>query len=256
MTMDTHDTIAELLGVYALDAVEPDEAVRVEAHLATCAACRTEVDEHREVAALLAETGTAPPPALWDRIQAGISVEDAAPAGAQVIPLRPRRQVMAPLAAAAAAAVMVGLVAVQTARVTNLQTELTATESRVEQLELAIASGDLEPFIEAALADPGTVTVTLASRRPGVSGTVILLADGTGLLADHTLAPLPADRTYQLWAIQDGRVISAGLLGSDPGVVPFHVDLERLDGLVITEEEAGGVPVSEQGAVAAWIDEA
>jgi anti-sigma factor RsiW len=255
MTMDTHDTMAEFLGVYALDAVEPDERVIIEAHLVTCAACRTEVDEHREVAALLAEAGTAPPPALWDRIQAGISVEDAAPAEAQVIPLRPRRPVMAPLAAAAAAAVMVGLVAVQTARVTDLQSELVASESRVEQLELAIASGDLEPFIEAALADPGTVTVSLASEN-GVSGTIVLLPDGTGLLADHTLAPLPADRTYQLWAIQDGRVISAGLLGNDPGVVPFHVDLERLDGLVITEEEAGGVPVSEQGAVAAWIDEA
>ncbi|MFO7549168.1 MAG: anti-sigma factor [Acidimicrobiia bacterium] len=254
MSMDTHDTIAELLGVYALDAVEPDERASVEAHLAMCAACRTEVDEHREVAAVLAETGTAPPVALWDRIQAGISVEAAAPTEAEVIPLRPPRRMLAPLAVAAAASVMVGLVAVQTARVTNLQSELAASQSQVEQLELAIASGDLEPFIEAALADPGTVTVSLGSES-GVSGTVVLLADGTGLLTDHNLAPLNGDRTYQLWAIQDGRVISAGLLGNDPGVVPFHVDLARLDGLVITEEEAGGVPVSEQGAVAAWIDE-
>lgn len=255
MTMDTHETIAGLLGVYALDAVEPDERVRVEAHLTTCAVCRKEVDAHREVAALLAETGTAPPVELWDRIQAGISVVEAVPTGAEVIPLRPHRRVMAPLAAAAAAAVMVGLVAIQTARVTSLQTDLAASESRVEELQLAIASGDLEPFIEAALADPGTVTVSLAADGQAL-GTVILLADGTGLLADHDLTPLPADRTYQLWAIQDGRVISAGLLGNDPGVIPFHVDLERLDGLVITEEEAGGVPVSEQGAVAAWIDEA
>ncbi len=96
-------------------------------------------------------------------------------------------------------------------------------------------------------------------RLTGEAGdvvTIVMLPDGTGIVLSSSLLPLDTDRTYQLWAIQDGAVISAGLLGTDPGHVPFHVDPSRLDGLVITEERAGGVPVSGQPAVAAWFPEA
>lgn len=254
MNDTTHSHISELLGAYALDAVDPDERLAVERHLPTCEECRAEVDGHLAVAALLADGGAAPSTALWGRIEAGITAAEAGEA--RVVPLPRRRSRVAPVAVAAAAALLVGLVGVQTARVGSLQTQLTAAEGRVEQLELAIASGTLETFAGELRDDPDLTRVALGAEDGAVSGTVILLPDGTGLLTDHELAPLPGDRTYQLWAIQDGRVISAGLLGSDPGVVAFHVDLERLDGLVITEEIAGGVAVSEQPPLAAWLADA
>src|SRR5687767_15186390 len=74
----THDQISELLGAYSLDAVDPDERELVEAHLLTCARCRAEVADHREVASLLAHSGSDAPEGLWDRI-AG-SLEEAPPA--------------------------------------------------------------------------------------------------------------------------------------------------------------------------------
>lgn len=246
-----HTDIAELLGAYALDAVDDRERALVEAHLDECDECRWEVDEHLGVAAMLGDTGSAPPIALWNRIEAGIATAESE--GGRVVPLAPRRSRMVPLAAAAAAAVLVGLVGVQTARLGSTQAELAASEGRVQQLELALASGSLDAIAEQLAGDPGVTTVALGADDGSASGTVLLLPDGTGLLADHDLAPLPADRTYQLWAIQDGRVISAGLLGSDPGVVAFHIDPALLEGLVITEEVAGGVAVSEQPPLAAWL---
>ncbi|MGH9088659.1 MAG: zf-HC2 domain-containing protein, partial [Acidimicrobiales bacterium] len=67
-----HDAVAELLGAYALDAVDPDEAQVVADHLAECPRCRAEVDELRAVAAALGNAHEDPPPEVWDRIAQGI----------------------------------------------------------------------------------------------------------------------------------------------------------------------------------------
>ncbi|MGD2050838.1 MAG: zf-HC2 domain-containing protein [Acidimicrobiia bacterium] len=60
----THRDIQEFLGAYALDAVEEEERRTVERHLTICPECRSEVVDHREVAARLAPA-TAGPPGLW-----------------------------------------------------------------------------------------------------------------------------------------------------------------------------------------------
>lgn len=65
-----HVAIQELLGAYALDALERDEAEVVERHLEVCPRCRAEVREHREVAGLLGYAGQDAPAGLWDRIAA------------------------------------------------------------------------------------------------------------------------------------------------------------------------------------------
>src|SRR4051794_22236213 len=63
----SHEEVAEMLGAFALDAVDPDERVLVEDHLADCARCRAEYEGYREVTGLLAAGGAAPEGA-WDRI--------------------------------------------------------------------------------------------------------------------------------------------------------------------------------------------
>ena len=80
------------------------------------------------------------------------------------------------------------------------------------------------------------------------------LFDGTGFLIGDALPELETDRTYQLWAIVDGRVISAGVFGNHPGVSPFQV-VGDLDGLVVTEEAMGGVVSSSNPPVAVWLAE-
>ena len=64
----THDEVSELLGAFALDAVDGDEYELIEAHLAECPRCRAEVDAHREVAAALGNSVEPLPDGLWDSI--------------------------------------------------------------------------------------------------------------------------------------------------------------------------------------------
>src|SRR5687768_10822196 len=75
-----HGEIQELLGAYALDAVDAAESDAIELHLRDCPRCRAEVEEHREVAAMLAHTGTSAPSGVWDRIVASLDGAEEAPA--------------------------------------------------------------------------------------------------------------------------------------------------------------------------------
>src|SRR5206468_3199328 len=54
MTALGHPDVQELLGAYALDALDADEADAVELHLRDCPRCRAEVADYRETAALAA----------------------------------------------------------------------------------------------------------------------------------------------------------------------------------------------------------
>ena len=64
----SHDEASELLGAYALDAVDGDEARELEAHLETCPRCRAELDSLREVAAAMGNSVEPLPEGLWSQI--------------------------------------------------------------------------------------------------------------------------------------------------------------------------------------------
>src|SRR5215213_2777673 len=68
MSEPRDESLDELLGAYALDAVDEAERRRIEAYLAANPTARSEVADHREVAALLAVGSEPPPEGLWDRI--------------------------------------------------------------------------------------------------------------------------------------------------------------------------------------------
>src|SRR4051794_230621 len=107
----THEELQLLVSLHALDALEPDEAAAVAAHLTDCDACRTAFDEALETAAMLALTapGAEPPAGLRERIltSARATPQDAvqvaapvttagpavaAPAAPAPVPDRPRRR--------------------------------------------------------------------------------------------------------------------------------------------------------------------
>lgn len=241
------EQLEELLGVYALDALDDGEKETVEKHLAANPRWRAEVDAHREtigfvVHATLAADGSAPPDHVWEGIRARL--EEAPP------PLRlvaaPRTQsrwigaVSAFAAAAAAAVVLLGVLVVRQG-------------NRLDEMTIALEGDRLASAAAEAVAAPGSQVVTLVD--PGGTPLEVLIAigpDGVGYLVSDSLPALPADRAYQLWAIVDGNVLSAGLLGPDPGVSPFVVTGD-IQGLAITEEVAGGVVTSEADPVALWL---
>lgn len=216
-----HEDVQELLGAYALDALEEDEAALVEDHLRDCPRCRAEVRDHRETAAMLAFGGGEAPPGLWERIAANL--EEAPPRIqlGRVIPLQQSRWRRAGIRMLTAAAVAISVLA----------------------LGVALVSRDDGDGVGGEIArvrdDPGTVVVRLAGAGRGATAE-ILLSEERGYVADHDLPRLGEGRTYQLWGQRDGTMISLGVLGRAPGQARFAA-VGDYENLAISVEPAGGV---------------
>ena len=256
-----HAQFEELLGVYALDALDPGTAAEVEVHLEGCVRCAVEVAQHHEVAGLLANSGGSAPAGVWTGIAEQLggtsaqtwgrlaarldppgtgraaeaadvtvtatadTVTDGATAGTSVDTGDP----VVPLAAgtrrrwALVASGLVAGAAAVLALVFGLQVH--HLNGQVDALR---AGPQLSTAERAALASPSTRRIPLASTvsttTRSTPATIVLTAAGTGFLVNDSaggLSPLPAGRTYQLWGVVGGRAISLGLLGPHPGIVPF-----------------------------------
>ena len=245
----SHAEVVDLLGAYALDALEPAELQAVDRHVQGCRACLAEVAEHREVAGLLTPGWGKPPPGLWDRIAASLEEQPPPLDLAPVIAMKPapprptvtsgaggrkseRRGVFIGIAAmvAVAAMAMIGFLGVRAID----------DGGRSDQVS---ALAELERSANAALADPSAQKVDLVSTDGSRFVQAVVLRDGTGYLVNPRLPTLPAERTYQLWAVVGTAKISVGVLGNEPKIVPFKMN-GNVSALAITEEVAGGVVAS------------
>ena len=96
----TGDRFTEDLVMYVLGEMEPARTQEFRDHIAGCAACRREVEQLQNDAALLAlaSTGSAPPARARERLLHAIAKEPRRP---HLIPTRPRWWSLAPLVAAA-----------------------------------------------------------------------------------------------------------------------------------------------------------
>ncbi|WP_436792790.1 anti-sigma factor domain-containing protein [Actinospongicola halichondriae] len=250
---DNHDEIAELLGAYALDAVDDDERVAVEAHLAECPRCAAEVADHREVAAMLAYSGAPAPEGVWSKIVdsleeqppaldlPGITTPSPPTSGVDELAARRERRERRPLllGAVAAALLVIGLVA---------GVAIGANDDPASP-DSEFALDSIDAVARRVFNDPDAAKVTLSSPDgEDLSATAAVESDGSGYLLGTSLPALGADETYQLWGVLDGTVVSLGVLGHSPDVVAFHLD-PATETLAVTIETAGGVPVSSNPAV-------
>ena len=230
----THDEAADLLGAYALDAVDADEREALEHHLRECPRCRAEVADHRMVASFLASGGGRAPDGLWDRIAGSLEEPPPELRLAPVVPLTGRRTVSLRLGGAVAA--------VAAAVIAVLGVEVAHEGHRIDRIATPARPGtDLLAAAAHALAEPDARRAALRSSDGRVSAQAIVLPDGTGFLVADRLPALPADRTYQLWALAGGLKISAGVLGAHPEVVAFRYAGPDVSGFAVTAEHAGGV---------------
>lgn len=242
----THEEASELLGAYALDAVDGDEYVELEAHLDACPRCRAELDSLREVAAAMGNSVEPLPEGLWSQIASRLperreddepppmpqlARQDPSPFRAPNERTRSRRRtlvgvVSAFAVAAAAVAVVLGIGLVHANdKVANLQS----------------AQGTTASASAAALATPGHRVVTLDSHSGAPLAQVVVVPSGQGYLVSSKLPSLTRDQTYQLWAIEGNQPISLGLLGSSPHQSAFTMaGSTRPSHLSITAEPSGG----------------
>ena len=208
--MDDHH---ELTAGYALDALEPQERERYEAHLATCERCREELASFWAVSGALAHAagGPSPAPALRERI-----LTQARSERPNVVPLRPRFTVPVLSAAAAAAAVVAiafGIWAVDLSR------------------DLDEARGEL-----AVLGDPNAEVFESESGE----ASLVVTPTGKAALIVRDLPPAPEGKDYEIWVFENGVPRAAGVF-ERPGVAPLTRPVEPGQMVAVTIEPDGGL---------------
>lgn len=258
ITVD-HQQIQESLGAYALHAVEDEESLVIQLHVDQCTECREELDQHLNVVSLLSSTERFAPANLWEEISDQLARTETAGSPADLEDLypatyKPTSTWIAKAASIAAFLAILSTSVVQTVRLNDANEALASEQAAVAALTDELQRPPLDVALAAALSDGDNRRVTLGSQVSGSNAIIVLMPDGTGYLAEHTLQPLPQDRTYQLWAVVDGKIISAGVLGPDPGIVPFRIDPDGFAGFAITEESTGGVEASVNDPVVAWLE--
>lgn len=202
--------VHELAALYALGGLDPEEAVRVEAHLAACAACRQAVEEAREVADALPAVWEAPPaPHIKKRLMQRVRAARRPASKSRGFSLRGLG--LAPLFAALA----VVLSAALAAWTLSLQQRLQTLET-----QYAAAQAQLQSQVElvSLLNTPG---VRLANLQPTGAGSAAIGQalwnpdTKQALFITRALTPAPAGKTYQLWLIGASGPVSVGVIQVD-----------------------------------------
>jgi anti-sigma-K factor RskA len=231
------DRVDQLIAGHALRALSPDDERELEEHLRRSPEVREQLAALQETAASLAFAveSPAPPPSLRDRILADVATEE--PEQATVIPFR-RRAVVPILGAVAATAagVAIGLGVWGSSLSSSLDDEQAANARQDEVLAL---------FAEQS-SDRFSVS--------GANGTLVVADGGQAGLVLSGFEEAPADKTYQVWVIEDDTPQPAGLFrgGGSESVVPLTRPVPEGATVAVTVEPAGGVdqPTSDPVLVA------
>ena len=260
MDVVSHAEMRELLGAYAVHALEDDEFERVAAHLDGCPECRDEVDDLLDASASLGLSAIEPPStAMWERIAAEVR----APATTGTAGARPEG-VVRPGEHRSAAAERTPPVAAEMTRdrmapVIALDAAREAKRERRSKWRIGVASaaaavalavpitsalsGSSAPSLAAlaktASSSDGARVVSLASADGITLADVVVTKEGKGYLQHSTLPALPAGRTYQLWALAGDKAVSAGVLGPNPDISAFTVN-PAISAMAISVEPSDG----------------
>ena len=236
-----HEEYLELAAIYALGALDGEDRLSFETHLASgCEICRDAIVGSEQVLADLALTAplAAPPDSVRERLVERVRRDSEI---RKVTGSGPSRLWMALAAAATLAAVGLGLYA----RTLHERAE----NQRIAREALERDLGSLTETLEAFTA-PATRAVSLSGQgdAQGAAAKAFLDPENRRLfLYVYNLPPPPPGRTYQLWLIVGGSPVSMGTFGVEPdgrgrldtaSVPPFEGEVT----VAVTVEPSGGVP--------------
>lgn len=190
MTADTH----ALTGAYVCDALSEPERVTFERHLSQCEACRQEVAELRDTAALLgAAVSAQPPPGFHDRVMAQVRTvrQVIPPATSLALARERRRRHWVRRISWGAAGVLVGCGAALGVIAVRENHEIASMRQQREAVSDFLASGDLRTTV-GRVSTGGTVTI-MSSRSHDAM-----------MVAASGLARLPSSEAYQVWMKKAG----------------------------------------------------
>jgi anti-sigma-K factor RskA len=241
-----HERILDDAPAYLLGELDAGARATVEAHLATCTQCRAEFAQLGEALASLANLApeAEPPDRLRAAVMAAAEREGPALAIPLVTPSRARRQVdwgrWIPAVVAAAAAVAFAVQAsAAAARVRTAEAAyhrvlaangLLQGQLAAAQRGIALSLLQLEPTSSQTSA---VASLAVASDADG--GRVALVARG--------LQPLEGREVYQLWYLNGGAPVSAGVLQISGTTGHLQASLRpgaRVDAAAISREPQPG----------------
>lgn len=241
MTTVDCERITDLIPGHALDTLDIEERLLVEAHLAACPECQSELEEYREVVSRLAFAAEVrePSPELRDRVLAG------GPTGRTVAPVEPKArrerqgigERLIPFRRWAIAALLIGALAWNA----MLQLQIERQERRVRYQSEAIALLTLDEQVGIQLEGTSAAPTARAQLVPHTSRRA-----GTTLVV-RGLPELPPGRVYQVWLIRpDGERDSGGIFTVADGAAVTYLrlpaPLDQYTEVGITDEPAGGSP--------------
>lgn len=212
--MSEHEQYAEDLALYALDALSEEERAKLEQHLATCAACRLELEQLRTDTALLAMSaaGPRPPQRARQRLLEAVARE---PRTAPVVESSARSAWWGWLGWAATAAVIVFSLSLWKEN-TSLHAMLASARS--SEAESTRQLNELRR-IAAPIIEPEAQRVTLVAVKtsPQPQGKAFYLRSRNSLVFLASNMPaLPPQKAYELWLIPTiGNPIPAGVFKPD-----------------------------------------
>ncbi len=243
-----HEPFDEWSMLAAVGALDDDERIRFDAHLAAgCPRCEEQLQQHLEVAATLplALPDVPVPAGLRSRVMERLAQSSpptiVAPPPARLLPMRRFRPWAGGLVAAGLVGALVwgiydtrATVERQRASVERLGQEL------AQQKELTSLVSNTDTSVA------GLRGIGAAERADG--WVVWSPARKRGYLVVHHLPPLSPGKHYQLWVTVGPQPRSAGVFGVDEighAALIVAVEPERPDGFVVTVERAGGAPAPE-----------
>jgi Anti-sigma-K factor rskA/Putative zinc-finger len=218
--MSGHEQFGEDLALYALNALEGENLVELERHLAGCADCRLELEQLRGDGALLAIStmGPKPPRRARQRLLDAVAKEEGEISASRAKYARGaehRRSWWGWLGWAATAAVIVFAASLWKEN-TGLKQNLASLGSQTEQ-----TTRELEDLrrIAAPIISPEAQRVTLVAVKtpPQPQGKAFYLRNRSTLLFVASNMPaLPPQKAYELWLIPaQGAPIPAGVFKPD-----------------------------------------
>ncbi len=211
-----HEEIQELLGAYALDAVDDRERAIIGAHLATCESCRVELEDHLRLAETMRRHAARMSPL------ASVEANGSAKTNGGVSGSRSAHRWRFPVAMAIALAIIGGLFA--------------QGEIRFKQLETGVERIELLERTQLAATDPAAIVTTLRTPRNEPVLTVVSHAlGGNSYAMNSKLSPLPKGQSYQLWRTEGGSEVPAVALGRRADAVMFSLP-SGVAGFVLTVE--------------------
>jgi anti-sigma-K factor RskA len=234
LTVARHAATRDLLGAFALGAVDAEEAATVRAHLATCAECQAEIAELWLAVDSLPDMiePMEPPPALRDRIATAIAAEAASPLPAPSA--SPAPEPMPAIAPAPPATEPIR----KPASFWSRATPWAAAAAILLLLSAGLLVWNLRLREQIATA-PVAETIALAPTdvAPEARGEVTYLPqDDLFMLEVRDLPPLEPDQVYEVWLIGADGPEPAGIFDQPTDQHAIVADRDLYDTLAITAE--------------------